>query len=307
MKKTIRFCIISACIGLSSVSAYAQQDPQFSMYMFDKMAIDPAAAGSKDEMEANLIARDQWLDIPGAPKTAAFTIQAPFSSQKIGWGAEIMTDEIGPTTSTSIQGNYAYHLKLLNGQLSMGLGLGIYDYVIDFTKIDYKDPTDPYNSYGNSQKIVPTAEAGLYYYSHSFYVGVSVNHLIEAKLTNESIDSAAAFRPHAYFIMGQGFQLSPNLVFNPSIMVKLAQNSPVTGDINLLFLLQQKLWLGVSYRATYGLVFMAAYRISPMFQLGYAYDLGLNGIGTVGGGSHEITLTADFGKNKTVQASPRYF
>jgi len=307
MKQTILRYAFVACIGFSSLVAYAQQDPQFSLYMFDKMAINPAAAGSKDAMEANLIARDQWLDIQGAPKTAALTIQAPFSSQKVGWGAEVMTDQIGPTTATSLQGNYAYHLRLLNGQLSMGLGLGLYDYVIDFSKIDYKDQTDPYNTLNRSQKLVPTAEAGLYYYSRSFYVGVSVNHLIQSKLTSESYDSAAAFRPHAYVILGQGFQLSSNLVFNPSIMVRLAQNAPPTGDINLLFLLQQKIWLGVSFRATYGLVFMAAYRISHMFQLGYAYDLGLNGIGTVAGGAHEITLTADFGGNKTIQASPRYF
>ncbi len=306
MKNSLRSLLLVLATGLVSFTLHAQQDPQLSMYMFDKMAVDPAAAGTKDAMEATLISRDQWLNIPGAPITNALMISAPVGSQKIGWGAEIMNDRLGPTSSTSIQGNYSYHLRVLKGQLSMGLGLSAYDYVIDFTKINYKDPSDPYATMGNSQKIVPNAEFGLYYYSNTFYAGASVNHLIQAKLTNGSLDSTAAFRPHAYLIMGQGFQFSPNVLFSPSLMVKVAKNSPATGDINLDFLLQQKLWLGVGYRSQYGFMFLVAYRASNLFQVGYTYDLGLNEIGVVGGGTHEISLTFDFGRNKTVQTSPRY-
>jgi len=307
MKHALHYSFLFICAVLLPCMALAQQDPQFSMYMFDKMAVDPAAAGSKDALEANLIARDQWVDIAGAPRTVALTIQGPFSSQKVGWGAEIMSDQEGPVTSTSIQGNYAYHLRLFSGQFSMGLGVGLYDYVINFGQITYKDLSDPYNTGAKSQTLTPTAEAGLYYYSNSFYMGLSFNHIIEGKQTNEDLDSAASFRPHVYFIMGQGFQLSPNLIFNPSVLVKLAQNSPPAFDLNANFLLQNKLWLGVSFRYQYGLVFLASYKISQMFQLGYAYDLGLNGIGNIGGGSHEICLTVDVGNHKTAQASPRYF
>lgn len=307
MKQTLRYFILLTGLSLMAGNANAQQDPQFSMYMFDKMAVNPAAAGSKDALEANLIARDQWVDIQGAPKTVALAMQAPVASQKVGWGAEIMADQIGPTTSTSIQGNYAYHLRCGNGKLSMGLGLGLYDYVIDFSQINYRDQNDPYNSYGRSQQLVPTAEAGLYYYSRSFYAGISFNHLIEGKMTNENFDSAATFRPHAYFIMGQGFQLSKQVIFNPSILIKYVQNAPPTGDVNFDFLIDNKLWIGASYRFLYGVVAMVAYRVSPAFQLAYAYDLGINGIGNAGGGSHEICLTLDIGNRKTVQTSPRYF
>lgn len=307
MKNKILYFSLLVITGLLSLPALGQQDPRFSLYMFDKTAINPAAAGSKDALEANLIARNQWLDISGAPKTAALLVEAPVASKKIGWGAEVINDQIGPTTSTAVQGDYSYHIPLFSGQLSAGISAGIYNYVIDFSKINYKDQSDPYNAYNRSQKIVPTAAAGLYYYSHSFYIGLSANHLIKSRLTNESYDSAASFWPHAYFIVGQGITLSPNLLFNPSLTIDAARNAPLAGDINLNFLLQEKLWLGLSFRARYGFGFMAAYRISPMFQLGYAYELGLNGIGQAGGGTHEISLTADFGKNKTIQASPRYF
>ncbi len=307
MKQSLRYKLLLLVLGFSPILVLAQQDPRLSMYMFDKMAINPAAAGSKDAMEAGLISRAQWLDIAGSPITNEFMFQAPFSSKKVGWGVEVMNDQIGPTSSTSIQGNYAYHLRLFSGQLSMGIGVGLYDYVIDFSKIDYKDKSDYYNTMTRSQQLVPTAEAGLYYYSQSFYLGVSVNHLIESRLTNESAADAATFKPHAYVIMGQGFTLSENVLFSPSIAVDLVQNAPPSGDINIAFLLQQKLWLGVSYRYNYGLIFLAAYRASKSLQIGYSYDLGLNAIGVAGGGAHELSVIVDFGgRNKTVQASPRY-
>lgn len=312
MKHATRFIkLVLLWPAFMSLPAYAQQDPQFSMYMFDKMAVNPAAAGSKDALEANLIGRDQWVDIEGAPRTAGLMVQAPFSSQKIGWGVELESDHIGPTTSTSLQANYAYHLRCASGQLSMGLGIGLYDYVINFSQINYKDQNDPYANANRSQVIVPTGEAGLYYYSHSFYAGLSFNHLIQSRLISSQIDknddSIAAFRPHAYFIIGQGYRLSDNLVFNPSLLLKFAQNSPVTGDITANFLLQNKIWLGASYRIGYGFVIMAAYKVSKMLQVGYSYDFGINSIGNVGGGSHEICLTLDLGNRKTMQRSPRYF
>lgn len=307
MKHYLSCILLLLFIALHPAAGYAQQDPRYSLYMFNKMLVNPAAAGSVDALRATLIARDQWLGIPGSPKTAALMIEGPVSSKKIGWGAEVVNDQIGPTSSTTIQGNYAYHVPVFKGQLSMGIGLGLYNYVIDFSKISYKDQSDPYNNLNRSQKLVPNAEAGLYYYSHTFYVGVSVNHLVQSKLTSESYDSAAAFRPHAYFIMGQGFTLSSNLLFSPSITLDFAQNSPTAADLNLDFLLDEKVWLGLTLRSQYGIGLIAAFHISSMFQLGYAYEAGLNGIGKAGGGAHEISLTIDFGKNKTVQASPRYF
>ncbi len=306
MKLLLRFTLLSVSVVTAVNTVFAQQDPQYSMYMFDKMAINPAAAGSKDAMEATLISRDQWTDIPGAPQTNALMLEAPVTSQKFGWGVEFLNDNIGPVSSNSIQANYAYHLRLFNGQLSMGLGLGVYDYDINFAKISYKDASDPMNTYANSAQIVPNADFGLYYYSNTFYLGASFNHLIQAQQTSNSPVDSASFRPHLYLMAGKGFQLSQNVLFSPSFVVKCAENAPLTADFNADFLLQEKLWLGAGYRTDYGFTFLAAYRALESLQIGFAYDLGLNAIGQAGGGTYEVSLTVDFGKRKMVQVSPRY-
>ncbi len=285
----------------------AQQDPQYSLFMFDKMALNPAAAGSKDAVEINLVSRDQWLDIQGAPVTNALLISAPTASQHTGWGVEVMNDRIGPTTSSSVQGNYAYNIQLGKGKLAMGLGFGVYDYTFDWTAIDYKDKTDVYASANGSSKITPTAEAGLYYHTTSYYIGFSVNHLIESRLSNISIANAENFAAHEYFIAGKAFQSASGIIWNPSVILQFAQNAPPAVSINMNVFLAEKLWLGASYKLQYGGVFLAAYKVSHALSIGYAYDLGLNAIGVVGGGAHELSLTLDFAGNKATQVSPRFF
>jgi type IX secretion system PorP/SprF family membrane protein len=307
MKRITRH-IITVLLGALPFVSFAQQDPQFSLYMFDKMAIDPAAAGSKDAMEINLISRDQWLDIPGAPKTNALLISDPSPAKHTGWGIEIMNDNIGPTTSNSAQFNYAYNIPIGAGKLAMGLGVGVYDYTFNWSQIDYKDKNDAFAMANSGGTITPTAEAGLYYHTSSWYVGASVNHLIESRLTTIDIDDASAtFSPHAYLLAGKAFQSASGIIWNPSIIIQFAQNAPPAESINLNVLLAEKIWLGASYKPGYGAVFLASYKASKTIRIGYAYDLGLNAVGVIGGGTHELSLTLDFGSNKATQISPRFF
>ncbi|MGP8214096.1 MAG: type IX secretion system membrane protein PorP/SprF [Bacteroidia bacterium] len=303
----IRYSIFfSLCFITFNCSA--QQDPQFSMFMFDKMALDPAAAGSKDALEVNLMSRDQWLDIPGAPVTNALTVSGASPGKNAGWGIEVMDDQIGPTTSNTVQGNYAYNIRIGNGKLAMGLGLGVYDYAFDLSKIDYRDKNDMSAMANASSKFTPTADAGLYYYTTSYYIGFSVNHLIESQVTDVTVDNSSITTvPHAYFIAGKAFESASGIIWNPSVILQYAQNAPPSASINLNVLLAEKLWLGASYQMQYGCVFLIAYKASHTLSIGYAYDLGLNAIGVVGGGTHELTLTLDFGSNKASQVSPRFF
>ncbi len=306
MKNKLKFYIFFFFF-CSGITLFAQQDPQFSMYMFDKMALDPAAAGNKDALEATVITRDQWTGISGSPTTNALLLQAPLNSKKIAWGLEIMNDRTGPASNTMLEGNYAYNIHLGSGKLAFGIGLQVSDYSIDWGQIDMPDKsTDLYNGGGSMSKFLPDADAGLFYNTQTFYLGASLTHLLQPKITDIA-GSAADFEYHGYIITGKSFQLSENFLLNPSLVIQLAKNAPSAYSININALLVQKLWLGLSLKAGYGFTAMAAYKISDAVQLGYAYDLGVNAIGKVGGGSHELSLTFDFGSNKLVQLSPRYF
>lgn len=304
MKKLLifAFCFVSA------EQIFAQQDPQYSQYMFNQMAINPAYAGSKEAISASAFIRSQWTGIEGAPKTETVSIHAPLKKKKVGIGFSVIADQIGPKKSIGAMGSYAYRIPIKNGKLSFGLRAGVFNYTYNWDAITYKDQTDVYNTHNQTSTIVPTADAGLYYYTNTLYVGLSATHLYSGRLTSVSNlngdDSKLA--PHLFFTFGKAWSLSENLIFNPSLMIKGAKGSPSTADLNFSFLLKQRAWVGLSMRSTYGFVVYAQFNVTEKFKLGYSYDYGINKIGKVGGGSHEIMLGYDFNISKSKITSPRY-
>ncbi|HEY0029663.1 MAG TPA: type IX secretion system membrane protein PorP/SprF [Bacteroidia bacterium] len=300
MKKILIF----TCCVVSAMSSFAQQDPQYSQYMFNQMAINPAYAGSKEAISASAFIRSQWTGIEGAPKTETFSIHGPLKKKKVGLGFSVIADQIGPKKSVGALASYAYRIPVKNGKLSFGLRFGMFNYTYNWDDIVYKDKGDVYNTHDQTSKVVPTADFGVYYYTNTLYMGLSATHLYSGKLTQQSDD--ATLSPHLFFTLGKAWSLNENLIFNPSCMVKTAKGSPTTVDINFSFLLKQRIWLGLSTRSTYGFVAYAQFNITEKFKLGYSFDYGVNKIGKIGGGSHEIMLGYDFNISRSKISSPRY-
>ena len=293
---------------ISILKMEAQQDPQYSQYMFNQMAINPAYAGSKEALSTTVLIRNQWTGIEGAPKTETATIHGPMKKKKVGLGATVIADQIGPKKSIGILGSYAYRLPIKNGKLAFGLRAGIYNYTYNWVDITYKDQNDVYNTNNTTSKIVPTADAGLYYYTNTLYVGFSATHLYNGRLTSVSNVNGddAKLSAHLFFTFGKSFALSEKLIFAPSFVLKGAKNAPTTGDLNLCFLIKERIWLGLSFRSSYGAVGLFQFQLTEKLKLGYAYDFGFNKIGKVGGGSHEIMIGYDFNIFKSKMVSPRY-
>ncbi len=287
---------------------FAQQDPQYSQYMFNQMALNPAYAGSKEVLVATTFIRNQWTGINGAPKTETFSIHGPLRKKKIGLGFAVIADQIGPKNSIGAMGSYAYRIPVRNGKLSFGLRFGVYNYTYNWDNIEYKDQADVYNTHNRTSKIVPTADAGLYYYTNSLYCGISATHLYNGRLTSISNQNGddAQLSAHYFFTYGQAWALSEKLIINPSLMIKLTKNSPPSADINLSCLLDQRIWFGLSYRSAYGIIVYSQFNVTDKFRLGYSYDFGFNKIGRYGGGSHEIMVALDFNILKSKITSPRY-
>jgi type IX secretion system PorP/SprF family membrane protein len=298
---------VSLLIKGSGYSAFAQQDPQYSQYMFNQMAINPAYAGSKDALSTSVFFRNQWTGIDGAPKTETVSIHGPLAKKKIGLGFTVVADQIGIKKSIGALGSFAYRIPIRNGKLAFGLRFGIYNYSYKLDDNMYKDKADVYNTQLPSL-IVPTADAGLYYYTSSLYLGFSATHLYGGRLTNITNQNSdnAQLSPHYFFTFGKAWEFSDKLIFNPSCMVKTAANVPATIDVNFSFLLAQRVWLGLSTRSSYGAVVYTQIYITDKFKLGYAYDIGLNKIGRAGGGTHELMIGYDFNVLKSKMISPRY-
>ena len=308
MKKHILLIIAIIFSLVSKEKLFAQQDPQYSQYMFNQLAINPAYAGSKEAISAAMFLRTQWTGITGAPRTESFTIHGPTAKKKVGLGLAVIADQIGPTKSIGIMGSYAYRIKIRNGKLSFGLRAGIYDYTYNWDAITYKDAADPYNTHTQTSQAVPTADAGIYYYTRTEYIGFSATHLYNGRLTSVSSENGddASLSMHYFFTAGKAWAINDNLVFNPSVCVKGAKGAPFTADFNCSFMIDKKIWVGVSGRTNKDIVAYAQVNITEKFKLGYAFDWGFSQIAQLGYGTHEIMLSYDFNVFKSKMLSPRH-
>lgn len=300
-------------------SSFAQQDPQYSQYMFNQVVINPAYIGSKEALSATMDLRKQWISMQGAPRTGTISLHGPLAVKSIGLGGHLINEAIGPAKWTAAYFDFAYRFKLGKGKLSLGLSGGLVNYNMTLTQSDYKDPGEVFPSQNMGSKTAFDVNTGFYYYSNSFYIGGSITHLNSPSLYNNTTyyTNASALkdtsyinfnlRPHTFLYLGKGFLINENLVINPSVIFKNDNPRRVgTMDLNCNFLIKKKLWLGISLRSGYGVVGLFQYSVTDQFKVGYSYDMGLNRIGTLGGGSHEIMLGYNFNIYKSKMLSPRY-
>jgi len=289
---------------------HAQQDPQYSQYMFNQIGINPAYAGTRDVLSANLFYRNQWTGFPGAPNTEVFNVQAPVKGDHIGLGLQVVGDQIGPIKTTSFLTTYSYKFKLGKGHLSFGLSAGLMDQVIDYSKINYKDQSDPYASLGTTGKMLPTFDGGMYYYTRDFYIGVSFTHLNQPAYGSIK-DSAgvihAALKTNTFFTLGKAWALNDNLVFRPSVLLKYIGGAPGSIDFNFSFLIRKALWLGTTLRTGGTVSFIAEYNFANRLRIGYAYDITVSKYSAYGRSSHELFLGYDLNLYKSRTLTPRYF
>lgn len=293
----------------AQTKGFAQQDPQYSQYMFNQLAINPAYAGSREALSTAVFLRNQWTGIDGAPKTETVTVHGPMRKKKAGLGFTVIADQVGPKKSIGALGSYAYRIKIRDGKLSFGLRFGVYQYTFNWNEITYKDQADIYSSKNQTSIITPTADAGLYYYTNTLYAGFSATHLYNGRLTSVHNQNGeySQLAPHLFFTVGKAWALSEKLIFNPSCMLKVVKNAPASADINFSFLLEQRLWIGLSVRSRFGIVAYTQFNITDKFKIGYAYDFGINKLGKSGGGSHELMISYDFKLPKPKFFSPRFF
>lgn len=294
---------------LSNNNLFAQQDAQFTQYMFNPLVLNPAYAGSREGISGNMLYRDQWTAFEGAPVTQTFGIHAPLRNNKVGLGFHVINDQIGPVGTTGINGSYAYRLKMGKGKLALGLRAGIFNYRFDWNKVEYKDKTDIFSGVLPTRRFMPTFDFGTYYYTSKLYFGVAVSHLDQATYAKTVTDGNYKIKLASHFVATAGYAVVINkkVTLKPSVVVKTLTNQIPTVDFNAAILLDEKLWLGVGVRSTNSAMIIAEYNLSRNFRFGYSYDMSINEMQSVNKGSHEVFLGFDFDIYKTKTLSPRYF
>jgi type IX secretion system PorP/SprF family membrane protein len=316
-----RIALTAAIMMIVAFSGFAQQDPLISQYMFNPLLVNPAYAGSKDYAMASAMYRDQWVGLPGAPKTMLASLNGPvFTSRKVGLGLTLADDNIGITNRYSITGNYAYQIPLNNNfKLGLGISTGIFYQTNNLAAAQIDEAGDRVYQGGRTNEIIPEAGTGVYLHNDKFYAEVSITNLVSYDKSrplsiNNSGDNIYPYVRSYWLGSGYAFEINPDFVIRPSIMVRYTEFAPVQGDLNCNVLLKKILWLGVTFRSgdaiagnPEAIVGLVEFQITKQMRIGYSYDFTLSALNSYSNGTHEITIGYDFGYDVLKMKSPRYF
>ena len=301
---------IYACIALFSLclNGRAQQDPQYSLYQFNQMILNPAYAGSRDGFSAIACNRQQWTGVNDAPRTTCASLHTPILSQNLGVGLTITNDLMGPRDVTSIYGNVAYMLKITgHTRLSFGLNGGYNRYQFHYDKITWKESEAPSELFQNSTTGTLDINAGLYLKERNFFAGISASHINNPSAYSYNVATGNAnykLKTHLFITAGYSFQLEEDVIFAPTVLLKMVEGSQ-NADINANFFLMKKMWLGVFYRTNQGAGMLFQYYITNPLRVGLSFDTALQASRRLGP-SFEAMIGYDFAGTKAKKVSPRF-
>ncbi|TPE43078.1 PorP/SprF family type IX secretion system membrane protein [Pontibacter mangrovi] len=318
---------LGVMILLVAGNALAQQRPQYTQYTLNNYLANPAITGIEDYADLKLGTRQQWSGLEGAPQSYYATLHMPInnpgsaysrgrrsgglpkeSSMKgssiyrkarahHGFGLMAMSTRTGPLKRGSVSASYAYHQPLTRSiQVSAGVQPGIIQYSLDPARVKLagNSANDPAIYDGRVNEVKFDLSAGLWLYSRNFYVGVAGAQLVPSKRQylpdNTPSDNDGSLQQHYYVTGGYRIDVAPYIALVPSVMVKMAQPSPLSIDGTMKVIYGDRLWAGLTYRHKESVAAMAGININYLLDLAYSYDASTSPLGNANAGSHEVVL-----------------
>ena len=300
--KILIFAFILTCY-----TCFAQQDAQYTQYMFNTINVNPAYAGSRGVMSLFLLHRTQWVGLDGAPVTNTFSLNTPINNSNIGLGLSFVNDKIGPTNDNTISVDVSYSLKATEDyKLSFGLKASGNVFNLDVNRLNPADANDP-NLQNFNSKFSPNFGAGVYLHSEKLYLGLSVPNLLQTSKYNDVDVAVFKERMNLYIIGGYVFEISPSIKFKPAFLTKMVTGSPLQVDASANFLFFDKLMLGGAYRWDAAVSALAGFQVTDGLFIGYSYDMETTRLRNNNSGSHEIFLRFELFYRVNKMVSPRFF
>jgi len=292
-----------------TVVCSAQQDSQYTQYMYNTIAINPAYAGSRGALSVFGLYRTQWVGLDGAPETSTFSVNTPLNNSNLGLGVSLVNDKIGPTNENTLSADLSYTVPTSETyKLSFGIKATANLFNLDMNKLDPETQGDlQFQNLDN--KITPNIGAGVYWHSDKAYVGLSVPNFIETKRYDN--DDTAIFKDkiNYYFMAGYVFNLDrlEYIKFKPALLTKMVQGAPLQVDVSGNFMFNDKFVVGLAYRWSASVSAMAGFQVTDGLYIGYGYDHETTNLRKYNSGSHEIFLRFEFFNNYNKMISPRFF
>lgn len=308
---------------LAVPAARAQQDPQFSLYMYNPLYYNPAAAGSEGVSRLQITQRTQYLgyqtigngDGSAAQNTQLVSFNMPLARIKSGIGIYALNDKYGPSINQAVQVSYAYRLALKNGTLALGVQAGLFNRGFDFGQFRPSDPGDPLIPAGRINQFKPDIGAGIYYNTTDYWFGVSLSHLNRATYSYVTGRSTDPSDSKAYISAGYRLGIGYNIDVQPSVLVQYSTAQGIRGSVatvNMIATYDNRIWAGLGYRwkdavmATAGINLMR----NNALRVGYSLDIVTSGAQIKAPTSHEIILGYAFPapdvRKKPIVRTPRF-
>ncbi|MCV6631111.1 MAG: type IX secretion system membrane protein PorP/SprF [Flavobacteriaceae bacterium] len=322
MKKKIAYFLV---LLLASCGLYAQQDAQYTQYMYNTISINPAYAGSRGILSIAALHRSQWTGIDGAPVTQTINLHAPMGRlRNMGYGLSIVNDKIGIVSETHFDIDFSYTIETsYNSKLSFGIKGGGHLLDIRFSELN-QDPNggqDLLLAADIKNKFSPNVGVGMYFHMDNFYAGLSIPNLLETEHYDRSFKNSneinnggkasylASERMNYYFISGYVFDINDNLQFKPAVLGKMVAGAPIQVDASATFLYNKKMSMGVAYRFGSAYSVLAGFQVSDALMVGLAHDREISELGNTkySGGSYEIFVRLEFIRYLDRILTPRFF
>ncbi|WP_046759094.1 PorP/SprF family type IX secretion system membrane protein [Kordia jejudonensis] len=298
--------IVGLLIIMSVYTSVAQQDPQFTNYMYNTMSVNSAYAGSRGHLTIFGLHRSQWVGLDGAPQSQSFSIDSPVG-KNVGLGLSLVTDRLGPSDETYLDGNFSYTISLSNNRrLSFGAKLGGRLLNIDWSRGTTQNPDVVFQQNINN-KFLPTIGAGIYLHSDKSYLGISIPNFLTNEHYDEVQESLAAERLHFFLIGGTVMDVSETVKFKPAFFLKHVVGAPLIFDVSANFMFNDNLRLGLAYRWDDSVSGLIGFQLTERFMLGYSYDYTTTELRKFNSGTHEIMLRFELITRDKKLKSPRFF
>jgi type IX secretion system PorP/SprF family membrane protein len=299
---------IVSLLLFNTSKSLAQQDAQFTQYMYNTINVNPAYAGSRDVLSVFGIFRTQWVGLEGAPTTSAASLHAPIANSRVGFGISITKDEIGISDRKTVAADFSYTINTSEKyKLSFGLKGAGNLFNVDYTKLNKYHKNDPKFENNIVNQFSPNIGAGLYFHSDKLYAGVSVPFILETKYFDDNTSSIAKDAMHYYFISGYVFDMSETIKFKPAFLIKSVKGAPLQADVTANFMFYNKFVLGGAWRWSAAASALAGFQIDANWFIGYTYDTDTTRLANYNSGSHEIFLRYEFKGKQEKIVSPRFF
>lgn len=311
--KKIYFLLLAGLLPLVSI---AQQEHQYTQFMYNKLSINPSYAGIRGVPTMTAIYRNQWYKLDGAPRSALVSMHAPVFSKRVGVGGVLSHHSIGLHRDVQVTAAYSYNLIAQKDfSLRVGLSGNLRVLSLNFSEAKPLNSIDPSLEEERYTHAYANFGAGIYgTFSERLYFGFSVPRIVRNTIgvnTDPGVTTAKE-SPHFYGTTGGIIPLGKDLNFMPAVLVKYVQNAPIDVDITANLEIKQVVTAGLAYRAGgdgwgESLDLLTYWQVNPRIGIGASYDLTLSDLRSQAGGAFEVLFFADLVKRKKGMSNPRFF